>query len=79
MTYQLRLDPTLHGKYAKLPDDARRDLGACLLDTLADPIAHSLPYGEDDGVMRTVARGYVTAVILIGEKTVTVVQITYAG
>lgn len=71
----------MHKVYASLPDAARGDLGSCLLDALDDPIGHSMPYGHDDGITRTVARGLVTAMIMIGniEKTITVIHITYAG
>lgn len=79
MTHRLRIDPDAHKTYAGLPDQARADLALCLLDTLAAPLAHSTPYGVDDGVFRTVGRGQVVAVILIGEDSITVVQINYAG
>ncbi|MFB7764211.1 hypothetical protein [Streptomyces xiamenensis] len=75
MTYKLRVDPVIHGQYASLPDDARAQLAACLIDALADPLAHSAPYGADDGVVRTIARGHVAGVIIIGEDTITLVQI----
>ncbi|CAM5428677.1 MULTISPECIES: hypothetical protein [Streptomyces] len=79
MTYRLRLDPTVHEDYRRLPDDARRDLAVCLLDALADPIAASTPYGVDDGVFRTIARGRVTGVIVIGDDTIALVQLTHLG
>jgi hypothetical protein len=77
VTYRLRLDPDAHKTYAGLPDQAHADLALCLLDTLADPLAHSAPYGVDDGALRTVGRGQVAAVILIGEDSITVVRITH--
>jgi hypothetical protein len=79
VTYRLHFDPASHATYRSLPDDARADLALCLIDTLADPLAHSAPYGVDDGVFRTIGRGRVAAVILIGDETITVVQITYIG
>lgn len=79
MTYRLRLDPTVHADYRSLPHDARRDLAMCLIDALADPIAASTPYGIDDRVFRTIARGHTTGVILIGEDTITLVQLTHLG
>lgn len=81
VTYRLRLDPTMHKIYAGLPVGGRRDLAVCLLDALADPIGASEPYGEDDGVMRTVARGMTAAVLLVNAATgtITVLQITYVG
>ncbi|MFC9068853.1 MULTISPECIES: hypothetical protein [Streptomyces] len=75
MTYKLRVDPVIHDQYTSLPDDARAELAGCLLDALADPHAHSAPYGTDDGVVRTIARGAVAGVIIIGEDTITLVQI----
>ncbi|MBZ6477164.1 hypothetical protein [Streptomyces griseocarneus] len=79
MTYRLRIDPGLHAAYRDLPDAARRDLAVCLLDALADPLAHSAAYGVDDGVLRTIAHGRTAGVILIGDGTLTLVQITYVG
>ena len=81
MTYRLRLDPSIHAIYASLPDEGRRDMAVCLLDALADPIAHSTPYGVDDGIMRTLAHGTVTIAVLLDHKTetITVVQIGYLG
>ncbi|GAA2724213.1 MULTISPECIES: hypothetical protein [Streptomyces] len=79
MTYRLSLDPSLHASYKSLPDEARRDLAVCLLDALADPIAHSSAYGVDDGTMRTIAHGRTAGVVLIGDDTVTLVHITCLG
>ena len=81
MTYRLRLDPTTHAIYAQLPDEGRRDMAVCLLDALANPLAHSTPYGIDDGIMRTLAHGSVTLAVLLDHdaKTITVVQIGYIG
>lgn len=77
MTYRLHIDPSLHTTYKGLPDGARRDLAVCLLDALDDPLAHSTPYGVDDGIFRTIAHGHTAGVILIGEDTITLVQITH--
>lgn len=79
MTYRLHLDPALLAAYKALPDEARADLSICLLDALQDPLAHSEPYGIDDGIMRTIARGRVAGVILIGDNDITLVQLNYAG
>ncbi|MFF7023010.1 hypothetical protein ACFY97_18655 [Streptomyces klenkii] len=79
MTYRLHIDPSLHATYKALPDTARRDLAVCLLDALADPLAYSEPYGIDDGTFRTIAHGHTAGVTLIGEDTITLVQITYIG
>ncbi|MFG3343432.1 hypothetical protein ACGF1Z_00015 [Streptomyces sp. NPDC048018] len=81
MTYRLSFPPDVFDTYKQLPDPARRDLAVCLVDAQEDPLAHSEPYGEDDGIIRTVARGRVTAVILCGHptSTLTVLGIAYAG
>lgn len=81
MTFRLRLDPTVHAIYAALPELARRDMAVILLDALEDPLAHSTPYGEDDGILRTLALGSITLAALIGHqtKTITVLQISYLG
>lgn len=81
MTYRLRIDPTIHDIYQALPDDARRDLSMCLVDALADPVGRSAPYGWDDGIWRTVARGYVTGAVMIDDRdhAIALVHITYAG
>lgn len=81
MTYRLRLDPSIHAIYASLPGEGRRDIAVCLLDALADPIAHSTPYGIDDGIMRVLAHGGVTLAVLLDHKaeTITVVQISWLG
>ncbi|MCR8945606.1 hypothetical protein NW249_26215 [Streptomyces sp. OUCMDZ-4982] len=45
------------------------------------PLAYSVPYGQDGGIIRTVAQGHVTAVILRGHDTatMTVFTVAYAG
>lgn len=77
MTYRLRIDAIAHADYAKLPEQARADLALILLDALADPIAHSQPYGVDDGTFRTIARGRVAGVIIIGDDTIVLAQLTH--
>ncbi|MFK3734651.1 hypothetical protein ACI2LJ_30795 [Streptomyces sp. NPDC088090] len=81
MTYRLHFPTDVFDTYKQLPDGARRDLAVSLVDAQQDPFGVSEPYGEDDGIIRTVARGHVTAVILIGEatSTITVLAIAYAG
>ncbi|MDV5143090.1 hypothetical protein R1T08_01825 [Streptomyces sp. SBC-4] len=81
MTYRLHFPADVFDSYKQLPDRARQDLAVCLVDAQEDPLRHSEPYGEDDGVIRTVARGHVTAVVMIGNptSTLTVLAIAYAG
>ncbi|MFF9158251.1 hypothetical protein ACF1AB_39175 [Streptomyces sp. NPDC014846] len=81
MTYRLHIPADQHDIYKSLPDDARRDIASCLVDAVHDPLGVSEPYGEDDGIVRTLARGRAAVVILIGEQTstITVLAIAYAG
>ncbi|OKJ48615.1 hypothetical protein AMK27_38240 [Streptomyces sp. CB02009] len=81
MTYRLSFPADVFDIYKQLPDCARQDLAVCLVDAQEDPIGHSEPYGEDDGIIRTVARGHVTAVIMVGgaTSTLTVLAVAYAG
>ncbi|MET9676435.1 hypothetical protein ABZY68_25570 [Streptomyces sp. NPDC006482] len=81
MTYRLSFPADVFDIYKQLPDRARQDLAVCLVDAQEDPLGHSEPYGEDDGIIRTVARGHVTAVIMVGEatSTLTVLAVAYAG
>ncbi|MGW9029009.1 hypothetical protein ACWGQ5_33735 [Streptomyces sp. NPDC055722] len=81
MTFRLRFPADQFDVYKQLPDEARQDIAACLVDALQDPLGASEPYGEDDGIVRTVARGRAAVVILIGEQTGTimVLAIAYAG
>ncbi|MFF6903534.1 hypothetical protein [Streptomyces hydrogenans] len=81
MTYRLHIPTDIFDTYKQLPDHARQDLAVSLVDAQQNPLEVSEPYGEDDGIIRTVARGHVTAVILIGEptSTITVLAIAYAG
>ncbi|MEV5282700.1 hypothetical protein ACFYMW_36075 [Streptomyces sp. NPDC006692] len=81
MTYRLHFPADQHDIYKALPDEARRDIAVCLIDAVHDPLGASEPYGEDDGIIRTVARGRAAVVLLIGEQTttITVLAIAYAG
>ncbi|MFI8200449.1 hypothetical protein ACIF6K_28690 [Streptomyces sp. NPDC085942] len=67
--------------YKQLPELARRDLALALVDAQEDSLASSEPYGQDDGIIRTVAQGHITAVLLLGHdtRTVTVLTMAYAG
>ncbi|MFF5826030.1 hypothetical protein ACFY8Q_31545 [[Kitasatospora] papulosa] len=81
MTYRLHFPTDAFDTYKQLPELARRDLALALVDAQQDPLACSEPYGQDDGIIRTVAQGHVTAVILLGHdtSTMTVLTIAYAG
>lgn len=81
MTYRLHFPADVFDTYKQLPEPARRDLALILVDAQEDPLGRSEPYGQDDGIIRTVAQGHVTAVVLLGHdtRTLTVLAIAYAG
>ncbi|RPK87153.1 hypothetical protein [Streptomyces sp. ADI98-10] len=81
MTYRLHFPGDVFDTYKQLPGLARRDLALALVDAQEDPLVNSEPYGQDDGIIRTVAQGHVTAVLLLGHdtRTITVLTIAYAG
>lgn len=81
MTYRLHFPGDVFDTYKQLPELARRDLALALVDAQEDPLANSEPYGQDDGIIRTVAQGHVTAVLLLGHDTrrSTALTIAYAG
>jgi len=79
--YLLKYDPAAEAVHDAMPAEASERLTLALADVCHDPLGASVPYGEDDGVVRMVLTDHVLAVILLGEtlKTVTVLQITYLG
>lgn len=81
MTYRLHFPGGVFDTYKQLPELARRDLALALVDAQEDPLVNSEPYGQDDGIIRTVAQGHITAVLLLGHdtRTITVLTIAYAG
>ncbi|SCE63177.1 hypothetical protein GA0115261_117742 [Streptomyces sp. OspMP-M43] len=81
MTYRLHFPGDVFDTYKQLPELARRDLALALVDAQEDPLASSEPYGQDDGIIRTVAQGHITAVLLLGHdtRTITILTIAYAG
>lgn len=81
MPYRLRYDPAAEAVHDAMPAPASEQLTLALADVCHDPLGHSIPYGEDDPVVRMVITDAAFAVILIGEatKTVTVLQINYLG
>ncbi|MFJ9808987.1 hypothetical protein ACIRTB_12205 [Streptomyces sp. NPDC101158] len=65
-------------------DRAGRDLAVHVVgsqETQEDPLPDFEPYGEDDGIIRTVDRGDVTAAILCNNpaSTLTVLTTAYAA
>ncbi|MGW9032996.1 hypothetical protein ACWGQ5_55655 [Streptomyces sp. NPDC055722] len=81
MTYRLKYDPAAEAVHEAMPPEASAALTLALADACHDPIAATVPYGEDDGVMRMLVTDQAFAVLLIGDtlKTITVLQVTYLG
>ncbi|MBA2944323.1 hypothetical protein [Streptomyces himalayensis] len=75
MIYDLHWGPELYKVYASLPLSARREFAAALIDVQSVPMAHTQPYGHDDGTIRTLETGSVLAVLLISHTTLTVVPV----
>ncbi|MET8421010.1 hypothetical protein ABZV41_36685 [Streptomyces sp. NPDC005098] len=78
MTYRLNFPADVFDTYRQLPDLTHRDLALVLVDAQEMPLVHSEPYGQDDGIIRTVAQGHVTPVILLGYDTVTLTVLAIA-
>lgn len=81
MPYLLKYDPAAEAVHDSMPTPASERLTLALADACHDPIGHSVPYGEDEGVVRMVLTDHAFAVVLIGRalKTLTVLQISYLG
>lgn len=81
MPYLLKYDPAAEAVHDAMPAEPSEQLTLALADACHDPIGATVPYGEDDGVMRMVITDHAFAVILIGQalKTVAVLQINYLG
>ncbi|GAA3368372.1 hypothetical protein GCM10020367_06450 [Streptomyces sannanensis] len=79
--YRLKYDPSAEAVMEALPQAVSEALTLALADVCADPIGATVPYGEDDGVMRMAVTPQAFAVILAGHtlKTITVLQVTYLG
>jgi hypothetical protein len=77
--YRLKYDRAVEAVYDALPTEASEQLTFALADVCHDPLAHSIPYGEDDKYVRMILTDHLMAVILIGHtlNTVTVLQISY--
>ncbi|MGW6531431.1 hypothetical protein [Streptomyces venezuelae] len=79
--YALRCDAGNQAIWDGLPDGPRQRLTLALADACADPLRFTQPYGEDDGIMRTLVTEDVLAVIYLGHqtKTLRIYQIDYLG
>lgn len=79
--YALRCDAGNQAVWDGLPDEVRERLALALADACVDPFAVTDPYGEDDGIMRTLVTGDLLVVIYLGHQTKTlhIFQIDYLG
>lgn len=78
MAYVLHIPPTLQEIWDTLPAAASWALTHAMAPVCDDPIAATEAFGEDDGVVRTVAVPGAIAVLLLNHQLlrVTVLQIT---
>ncbi|MFE5757524.1 hypothetical protein ACFQ7M_19500 [Streptomyces massasporeus] len=81
MIYRLKYDPAAEAVHEAMPPAASEALTLALADVCRDPIGATEPYGEDDGVVRTLVTPEAFAVLLLGHtfQTITVLQITYTS
>ncbi|MGE7437979.1 hypothetical protein [Kitasatospora sp. NPDC001175] len=81
MPYILRVDEVLQHAWDALPPSASAELTNAMINVCEDPLGATTPYGEDDGVMRTLALQSVMAVLMITHATrhVRILQITHIG
>ncbi|MFG3046281.1 hypothetical protein ACGFZR_15295 [Streptomyces sp. NPDC048241] len=81
MIYRLKYDPAAEAVHEAMPAAASETLTLALADACHDPLGHTEPYGEDDGVVRMLVTAEAFAVLLVGDtmKTITVLQVTYLG
>lgn len=79
--YALRCDAVNQAIWDGLPADTSERLALALAAACADPLGTTQPYGEDDGIMRTLVTGDILAVIYLGHQTKTlhIFQIDYLG
>lgn len=79
--YALRCDAINQAVWDALPVEASERLALALADACADPLGTTQPYGEDDGIMRTLVVGDLLVVIYLGHQTKTlhIFQIDYLG
>lgn len=80
--YELRYDPTVEAVWDSLPETARDELDRAVLAACQDPYAATVPYGEDDGVVRSLVLPRVMAVLLVSHvprQMVRLLQISYLG
>jgi hypothetical protein len=76
--YVLKYDVLAEAAHDALPRDASEALTLALADACRDPLGATVPYGEDDKIMRMVVTDHAFAVLLLGHVlgTLTVLQIS---
>lgn len=81
MPYRLHYDLAATAVHDAMPPEASEQLTLLLADVCDDPFGHSIPYDEDDNIIRMVITDHALAVIMIGDalKRITVLQISYLG
>lgn len=79
MPYYVHIPRPTQAVRASLPPATLDALDAALRQVRDDPFGTTVPYGEDDGVMRHLVLPSVMAVLLVDEpaKRVVVVQISH--
>jgi hypothetical protein len=82
MPYALRYTKAVSAVWDSLPDGVSQALAQALVAVCEDPLGSTEPYGDDDGIMRTLVVGdLLFAVLYVGHQTRTVhiYQIDYLG
>ncbi|GAA0453971.1 hypothetical protein ACFQ2B_27735 [Streptomyces stramineus] len=79
--YVLKCDATNQAVWDSLPQSVSERLTLALAAACTDPLGATEPYGEDDGIMRTLVTGDLLLVIYLGHQTKTlhIYQIDYLG
>ncbi|MGA5168895.1 MULTISPECIES: hypothetical protein [Streptomyces] len=81
MTFRLNYGSDTEAVHDAMPLDASAQLSQALAAACDDRLAAAEPYGEDDGIVRTLTTERAIAVLLMGHQTkvVTVLQLSYTG
>ncbi|WP_411121302.1 hypothetical protein [Streptomyces sp. x-19] len=81
MLFRLKYGADAEAVHDAMPLDASAQLSSALAAACNDPIEATEPYGEDDGIVRTLTTDHAIAVLLVGEitKTITVLQLSFVG
>ncbi|AZQ74692.1 MULTISPECIES: hypothetical protein [Streptomyces] len=79
--YALKYDATIAAVWDSLPPSVSARLSDVLASACTDPFTVTVPYGEDDGIMRMLVLDEVLVVIYLGHQTKTlhIYQIDYLG